>query len=528
MSGVNAAKVAPPGPRRAEVLGALSLAMDLGLGQQMEHVLRTSLVATALSDRLGLGAHERGVTYYAGIVSWIGCVADSPELASWFGDDIAYRHDSHLVDSQSPRMLALMASRVGRDRPVLDRAKVAAQFLRGPKAHVLDVILSHCSTAAMLSNEMSLDGRVGSAVGSRFERWDGKGLPLGLQGNQIPVEIRVVQLADLAVAYLARHGPGTIEELFASREGGQLDPDIVAVFRADSESILALVEHDDVWTEAMSQAPDRHDLLESADLAALLCAIGDFVDLRSPSRLGHSRRVAMLASATGRHYGLGESAATALRLAGHVHDLGHLSVPSSIWEKPRPLTITEKERVRLCPYHTHRIVRRVSGLEGVADLAGSHAERLDGSGHPHGVGARSLTMAHRILAAADVWTALLEPRAHRPAMDREQASAALVQEARAGRLDAAAVEAVLEVTGGESHRIDAPRPAGLTAREIEVLCLLARGNPTRAIATRLGIADKTARNHVQRIYSKIGASNRTGASMFALRHGLIELDSPAR
>ncbi len=528
MPSPRAAKVAPPGPRRAEVLGAMSLAMDLGLGQPTEHVLRTSLVATALADRLGLDAEQRGLTYYAGLISWIGCVADSPELASWFGDDIAYRYDSHLVDSQSPRMLGLMATHVGRGRPAMERAKRAAQFWVGPKANVLDVILSHCASAAMLSDGMSLDDRVGTAVGSRFERWDGKGMPAGLTANEIPTEIRIVQLADLAVGYVARHGDDGISALFRDRGGHQLDPDIVAVFLGDAEPILTRAAVDDVWAAAMAEAPDREDFLDADQLDELLRAIGDFVDLRSPSRLGHSRRVSDLAAAAGRAYGLSDEVSLDLRRAGFVHDLGRMSVPSSIWDKPSELTTTERERVRLCPYFTHRMVRRVTGLEAVAEIAGGHGERLDGSGHPHGVDARGLTIAQRILAAADVMAALIEPRPYRPAMGPERAGQVLRREAEASRLDGGAVEAVLVASGNRAPGRAAPRPAGLTGREVEVLSLLARGHPTREIAQSLGIADKTARNHVQRIYRKIGASNRTGASMFALRHGLVDLDAQDR
>lgn len=523
MPSSRAAKVAPPGPRRAEVLGAVSLAMDLGLGQPTEHVLRTSLVATALADRLDLDAEQQGVTYYAGLISWIGCVADSPELATWFGDDIAYRYDSHLVDSQSPRMLALMATHVGRDRPKLERAKRAAQFWMGPKSHVLDVILSHCSSATMLSNGMSLDERVGDVVGSRFERWDGKGLPVGLAGTALPVEIRIVQLADLVVGYAGRHGQDGLTGFVRDRAGHQLDPDIVATFLDNAELLLAQTAVDDVWPAAMAAAPDHNDWLDADELDALLLAIGDFVDLRSPSRLGHSRRVAELASAAGQVYGLPDEVVSDLRRAGYVHDLGRMSVPTCTWDKPADLTTTERERVRLCPYFTHRMVRRVAGLEAVAELAGGHGERLDGSGHPHGVDGQGLSIPQRILAAADVLAALCEPRAHRPAMNLEQAVLVAQQEVEASRLDSGAVEAVLVAAGGLSPGRAAPRPAGLTARELEVLSLLARGQPTRSIAESLGIADKTVRNHVQRIYAKIGVSNRTGASMFALRHGLVSL-----
>jgi DNA-binding CsgD family transcriptional regulator len=93
-------------------------------------------------------------------------------------------------------------------------------------------------------------------------------------------------------------------------------------------------------------------------------------------------------------------------------------------------------------------------------------------------------------------------------------------EVRNGRLDGAAVEGVLSAAGHRARR-RARSVAGLTAREVEVLRLAARGLSTREIAQRLGMAPKTAGNHIEHIYTKIGATNRAAASLFAVQHGLL-------
>jgi alkylhydroperoxidase family enzyme len=79
----------------AELLAAFSLATDLGLGQPMEHVLRSWRIAARLAERVGLADDERTALYYIAVLAWVGCVADTPEVAAWFGDDIAFRHDSY-------------------------------------------------------------------------------------------------------------------------------------------------------------------------------------------------------------------------------------------------------------------------------------------------------------------------------------------------------------------------------------------------------------------------------------------------
>jgi HD-GYP domain-containing protein (c-di-GMP phosphodiesterase class II) len=223
-----------------------------------------------------------------------------------------------------------------------------------------------------------------------------------------------------------------------------------------------------------------------------------------------------------------------LRRAGLIHDLGRLGVSNGVWDKPGPLTGAESERVRLHPYLTERMLARVSALGRSREIAARHHERLDGSGYPRGLTAASLTPQDRLLAAADAYHAMSEPRPHRTPVDPGQASRDLRAEVIAGRLDGEAADAVLAAAG---HRAPARRvrPGGLTAREAEVLALLARGHSNRQIAQRLVVSPKTAANHVEHIYSKLGVSSysklgvssRAAATLYATQHGLLGAFEPA-
>jgi DNA-binding NarL/FixJ family response regulator len=124
-----------------------------------------------------------------------------------------------------------------------------------------------------------------------------------------------------------------------------------------------------------------------------------------------------------------------------------------------------------------------------------------------------------VLAAADAYHAMTEPRPHRQALSPERAAETLSRDAQVGQLDADAVAAVLEAVGHQAPRIE--RPAGLTEREAEVVGLLARGMQTKQVARALGISAKTADRHVQNAYAKIGISTRAAAAMFAMQHGLV-------
>ena len=265
-------------------------------------------------------------------------------------------------------------------------------------------------------------------------------------------------------------------------------------------------------------APRRH--LTDEQLDETCRAIADFVDIKSPWTLGHSSGVAELAEAAAWRLGLPAEQVTELRRAALVHDLGRVGVPNSIWDRPGPLTADERERVRLHPYLTERVLAHAPALAPLAVTAARHHERLDGSGYHRACGAASLPLAARVLAAADVYHALTEPRPHRPALDAGEARDVLKREVADGRLDAQAAEAVLHAAG-HKERIDRPRPAGLTEREIEVLRLVARGNTNQAIARELSISAKTVGRHVEHIYEKTGCSTRASASLFAVEHDLL-------
>jgi HD-GYP domain-containing protein (c-di-GMP phosphodiesterase class II) len=198
-----------------------------------------------------------------------------------------------------------------------------------------------------------------------------------------------------------------------------------------------------------------------------------------------------------------------------------VAVSAGIWGKPGPLSEREWERVRMHPYYTERVLARPSMLARLGALAALHHERLDGSGYYRGVKASMLSPAARILAAADVYHAMTEPRPHRRALESEIAAEQLQREVRAGRLDSEAAHAVL---GAAGHGVPTRRHelvAGLSEREIEVLRLLARGHSKKQVAGLLIISEKTVSHHTQHIYTKIGVSTRAGAAVFAMEHDLL-------
>ena len=507
------------GLRRAELLAAISLAIDLGLGQPMEHMLRSSLIATRIAERMGLDAQQRATVYYANLVGWIGCHADSHELSALFGDDIAFRADTYGVDMAGLPFLRLMLNHVGRGMPTWERGVRSAAFVLTARNQVAKLINSHCSSAGVLSDRMGLDPQVSEALSYIFERWDGRGMPNGVRGEDIPLEIRIVRLADVVEVHLRTGGLERAVEVVRSRRGTQFSPEVADVFEQNFADIVDGLLEIDVWTATLEQAPDRGRTLVGDEIDELLRAMADFVDLKCPSSPGYSRGVADLAVAAARIRRMPEADITRLYRAGLVHGLGKLGVSNHIWEKTGILTTAETERMRMYPYLTGRILSRVEGLESVVSLATKHEERIDGSGFPRGLAGAELTAQDRLLAAAVAYQQLRETRSGRAALDPGDAASELRREARAGHHDGESVEAVLAAAGHRSPR-RASFSAGLTAREVEVLRLVAQGRSNREIADELFIAQKTARNHVERVYAKLGVNNRTQATLAAIDRGL--------
>jgi DNA-binding CsgD family transcriptional regulator len=171
------------------------------------------------------------------------------------------------------------------------------------------------------------------------------------------------------------------------------------------------------------------------------------------------------------------------------------------------------------PYLTDRVLTRIPGLARPAAIARAHHEHLDGSGYPLGLSGAALGRPERLLAAVVAYQSALEPRPYREPLSPDEAAARLQSRVSSGALDAESASAVLAVAGHGSARVR--RDDALTPRETEILGLVARGLSNREIAARLVLSEKTVRNHVERTYAKVGATNRVGASLYALRQGLV-------
>jgi HD-GYP domain-containing protein (c-di-GMP phosphodiesterase class II)/predicted DNA-binding protein (UPF0251 family) len=508
--------------RLAELILPFSMATDVGTGEPIESALRACVLAVHLGETAKLSEAELSDVYYLVLLRFAGCTADAPTASAIFGDEKAFRAQTLMVDYGNPaEMMSALIRIVGAGQPPFQRLHTLASALAVMMREGNEMAAAHCEVAQKLAARLAMGSRVQEALLQSSERWDGKGVPAQLKGENIALPMRVAQLAQ-NIAVFHRIGGVELATTMARRwAGGTFDPRLVELFCQLAPRLCKCLEVESAWEAALETEPGPRPRLTADQIEAGTRAMADFVDLKSPYTVGHSSGVATLAAAAAQRCGLPEVDVTSVRQAGYLHNMGQISLPTGIWIKPGPLTDAEWEQMRLHPYYTERIFTRSRPLAHLGALGALHHERLDGSGYHRGMPSAMLSPLARLLAAADVYHAMTEPRPYRPAHSAEAAADQLRGEVRAGRLDGEAVNAVLAAAG---HRVRAARRAwvaGLSDREVEVLRLLARGLSNKQIAERLSISKETVNHHIRHIYDKIDVSTRAAATLFAMQHNLV-------
>jgi HD-GYP domain-containing protein (c-di-GMP phosphodiesterase class II) len=518
------AAAAPSGGRpirTAEVVGSLSIATDLGTGQPLEHALRTAVLAVRLGELAGASAQELADTYYVALLHASGCTSNGHEATQLYGDDIAHRAAFYLVDTTDrEEVLAFYNAHVGAGRSPEVRAKLIEEAIANAGPRARDAFSMMCEVAQRFAGWLGLGADIQAALEYVFARWDGRGFP-DAAGDAIPLPMRLLHVARDVSLFLSAAGADEARAVVERRTGAAYDPRLAELATRNFDDLFAELDDTRMWAQALESEPTPLRWIAGDRIDTAFAAIAAITGLKSPWLREHSTGVAELAEAAAWRMGLTADSVTLLRRAALAHDLGRVGVSNAIWEKPGPLGFGEWERVRLHPHFTERAFAQSPALAPIGLLAGSHHERLDGSGYHRGTRGPALDQTARVLAAADCYGAMREPRPYRPALDAAAAEAELLGEAKDGRLDPEAVDAVLNAGGHRVRQRPRELPAALTERELEVLLVLVRGGSNKAIAEDLGISVKTVGHHVQHVYDKAGVRSRAAATLWAFEHDLV-------
>lgn len=498
--------------RLADLLAGLSRFADLGFGLPAGTSLRSGVLAAWLAQAADLPPADAQSAFYAALLQHVGCVGYAHETARLFGDELQVNAAAGRTDDSLRDLFGTFLPGLTRGRPPVERARLALTALTRGGRWSTEFTATACELGQDTARQLGLPDAVQRSLLHVYDSWDG--------GGEIPAGARVARLTGVAALFDAIGGSDAAVGVVRQRAGGMLDPTLAAVFAEHATEWLSELDGVEPLPAVLAAEPEPQ--VVAPDLQRVAEVFADLTDLKSPYLLGHSRAVAALARAAAAELGLPRATQDDLELASLLHDVGRVAVPTSVWDKPGALTVDEWEQVRLHPYHSERILSGSAGLARLATLVGRHHERLDGSGYHRGCGPADLDQPARVLAAADAYRAMTEPRPHRERLAADVAAQRLTEDAKHGRLDTAAVDAVLAVAG---HRVDRPPPpVPLSAREVEVLGLVARGCSNAQIAARLVISRRTAEHHVQHIYGKIGVAGRAAATLYAVRNRLLPED----
>src|SRR3990172_5932759 len=396
------ASVLPSGERpirAAEVVGALSLATDLGTGQPLEHALRTAVLAVRLGELAGASAQELADTYYVALLHASGCTSNGHEAAQLFGDDIAHRAAFFLIDTTNPaEVLAFYRSNVGVGRSPEVRATMIEEAIANAGQRAREAFATMCEVAQRFAGWLDLGSSIPAALEYVFARWDGRGFP-DARGDAIPLPMRLLHVARDVSLFLSAAGPDEARAVVARRTGAAYEPRLAGLAARNFADLLAELDETRIWEQALEIEPFPQVRIAGERVDAAFMAIAALTGLKSPWLREHSTGVAELAEAAAWRMGLPAASVTLVRRAALAHDLGRVGVSNAIWEKPGPLGFGEWERVRLHPHFSERAFAQSPALAPIGLLAGSHHERLDGSGYHRGTRGPALDQPARILAA---------------------------------------------------------------------------------------------------------------------------------
>ncbi len=379
------------------LLLSISDAMDLAAPDISSHQLRTGYTAWRMAEAASLAADEVERIFVAALMHDVGALSlEEKQRIHRFDDDL----DPH--------------------------CRIGADLLEGTAvlAHAAPVVRHHHR---------------------QWSEWD---RPID---DRDVFASQVLLMADFVERKIDRdvyilHQVSAIQDAARAVSGTLVHADVVDLLMTVSgtEEFWFDLVSPRLYSTLLNGGPHRRITADLEQIESVATLLSHIIDYRSRFTSTHSASVAESAVQIARRFGLGELDVRLLGIAGVTHDLGKLAVPNAILDKPERLTEAEMQVMRQHSYFTYAILRSIEGFGQIADWAGLHHEKLDGNGYPFHLADERLSTGARILAVADVFTALVEDRPYRAGFDRVRVQAILRDEVHNHRLDRRVVDTLLD------------------------------------------------------------------------------------
>ncbi len=431
------------------VISGLSHALDLTEGHPPGHANRSCIIGMRIAQALGLPDEQQTNLHHALLLKDAGCSSNAQRVTELFGgDDHEVKRAVWLRDwRRFGEQVSYALQYTERRGSLLSRLrKLAVLATKGPRGGG-ELFRIRCDRGAQIALAMGFPRQTAAAIRSMDEHWDGWGYPDGLRRQGIPLEARIINLAQVAEIFFETGGPAAALDTVAKRSGRWFDPELVKVFTriAARPGFWHTLRTDDLIPIVTSLAPAPSSITADADtLERIALAFAWVIDAKSPYTYEHSEGVSAVAGRIGERLGFSVSQLARLRQMALLHDIGKLAVPNRILDKRGPLTDDEFAIVRQHPRHTYDILSCVPIFDALADEASAHHERMDGRGYHRGMPGHTLSLAARVLAVADVTDALRADRPYRKGMPPD-AVAHVLRESSGSGLCPVSIDAALDV-----------------------------------------------------------------------------------
>lgn len=411
--------------RLAEIIGALSTALDLTEGQPAGHAARTCILGMTMAQRLGLSEPLQSALFYALLLKDLGCSSNAAKMSYLFGaDDRILKHDIKTIDWQKmSASVKYVSKHVKPEARTVERVmRMASLALQGPKGPK-ELVKIRCERGANIARQLGFAEATAEAILDLDEHWNGQGHPLGKRGEEICLLGRILGICQTIEVFWREHGLPECCQVVISRSGRWFDPNLVQLF----QSMVA----DRNFVHRYQTANHQHWLVELEPVDQILMAneqvlddvamaFSQVVDAKSPWTAKHSVGVATIADGMAEMLGMTPEHRRHLYRTALLHDLGKLGVSNLILDKPGKMTDEEFESMKQHPRFSEEILSKIGCFQQLATHAGAHHERLDGRGYYRGIASSTLDVEARILMVADVFEALSAARPYRDAMPRER------------------------------------------------------------------------------------------------------------
>jgi len=421
----------------SEIISALTFAIDLTEGAVPGHALRTCILGMRIADAIQLPVKQQASLHSASMLKDVRFGSNSGRMSQVVGSpDPAMKLGAKVQNWTRPHRptldtVKLLWHEVLPESSALQRLARIGRIALTQHRNSAEMIALRCERGADIAEKLGLSVETVQAIRALDEHWDGSGYPERLSGADIPLLARILGVAQhLDVCASERDQVAAIQALH-ERSNRWFDPTLVHVVNSlDNRNVL--------WTKSLVSdgtdvarrlvldlEPTENGLVLQSDVDRICEAFADVVDAKSPFTYRHSIGVADVATSMARVLQLAPDRVQLVRRAALLHDLGKLAVPNTILDKTEHLTSEEWEVVVQHPRLTREILSRIDSFGELAEVAGAHHEKLDGSGYPDGLTAQQLSLEARIVAVADVYQALIERRPYRQGMSHAEAMVVL-------------------------------------------------------------------------------------------------------